>query len=173
MKNPLRIKILIVYVGKCVSGILLCFLISHFFGRRIDYTWSLISVVLVMSPEGKDALEFSLTRIKANLVGASIGFLILVLLVPAPWNIAAGAALSLFACDRLGLNTGARSTLAAVIIILMHGEGAHPWDAVLSRVLAVIVGSLLGLGITYIFHSLFRINVVDANSEAARKETEG
>jgi uncharacterized membrane protein YgaE (UPF0421/DUF939 family) len=129
--------------------------------------------VLVLSPEGKDAVELSLTRIKANLVGASIGILILWLGVPTPWNIAAGAALSLLACDRLGLNTGARSTLAAMIIILLHVEGTHLWDAALSRVLAVIVGSLLGLGITFVFHSLIRIDAIAVNSEAVKKERDG
>jgi uncharacterized membrane protein YgaE (UPF0421/DUF939 family) len=169
----LRNKNLLVYIGKCVAGILLSYLISHFLGRWIDYPWSLISVVLVLSPEGKDALELSLTRIKANLVGATIGILILSMSVPTPWNIAAGAVLSLFACDRLGLNTGARSTLAAMIIILLHVEGTHLWDAALSRVLAVVVGSLLGLGITYVFHSLIKIDALTVNSEAVKKERDG
>src|SRR5258706_4906588 len=169
----LRNKNLLVYVGKCVAGILLCYLISLFFGRWIDYSWSLISVVLVLSPEGKDALELSLTRIKANVVGATIGILILFLLVPTPWNIAAGAALSLFACDRLGLHTRARSTLAAMIIILLHVEGSHLWDAALMRVLAVMAGSLLGLGITYVFNSLIKIDTMAVNSEAIKKERDG
>ena len=172
LQMSLRNKNLLVYIGKCVAGILFCYLISHFFGRWIDYPWSLISVVLVLSPEGKDALELSLTRIKANLVGATIGILILFLLVPTPWNIAAGTVLSLFACDRLGLNTGARSTLAAMIIILLHEEGSHLWDAALSRVLAVGVGSLLGLGITYVFHSFIKIDTLAVNSEAIKKDSQ-
>ena len=168
----LRYKSLLVYSGKCVAGILLCYLISYFIGSWIDYRWSLISVALVLSPEGKAALDLSLTRIKANTVGALIGVLILLVGVPAPWNIAAGAVLSLFACDRLGLNTGARSTLAAMIIILLHVEGSHLWDAALSRVLAVGVGSLLGLCITYVFHSLIRIDTLAVNSEAIKKDSQ-
>jgi uncharacterized membrane protein YgaE (UPF0421/DUF939 family) len=168
----LRNKTLLIYIGKCVAGILLCYLISYFMGGWIDYPWSLISVVLVLSPEGKDALDLSLTRIKANTVGALIGVLILLAGVPTPWNIAAGAVLSLFACDRLGLNTGARSTLAAMIIILLHDEGGHLWDAALSRVLAVGVGSLLGLGITYVFHSLIKIDTMTVNSEEVKKDSQ-
>ena len=166
----LRNKNLLVYIGKCVTGVLLCFVVSLFMGRWIDYPWSLISVALVLSPEGKDALELAITRIKGNLVGASIGVLILFLSVPVPWNISAGAALSLIACDRLKLNAGARSTLAAMIIILLHHEGTHLWDAALSRVLAVIAGCLLGLGITYLFHSLIKIDSFAVNSEGVKKE---
>lgn len=127
---------------------------------------------MVLSPEGKDAVDLSLTRIKANLVGATVGILILALQIPSPWNIALGAALSLFACDRLKLNNGARSTLAAMIIILLHPEGTHVWDSALSRVSAVIVGCAIGLIITYVFHSLIAIDAPAINSEAARKEKE-
>jgi uncharacterized membrane protein YgaE (UPF0421/DUF939 family) len=162
-----------VYAGKCVAGILLCYLISIFFSQWIDYPWSLLSVVLVLSPEGKDAVELALTRIKANVVGALTGLLILFLQVPAPWNIPLGAVLSLFACDRFKLNEGARSTLAAMIIILLHQEGTHLWDSALSRVCAVFVGCLLGLVITYIFHSVIKIDALALNSESAKKQKEG
>ena len=166
----IRNKILAVYVGKCVTGILLSYVISIFFGKWIDYPWNLISVVLVLSPEGKDAVELSITRIKANLVGATVGILVLFSQIPVPWNIPVGAVASLFACDRLKLNAGARSTLAAMIIILLHREGTQVWDSALSRVSAVIVGCLVGLGITYVFHSLIKIDTPTINSEAEKKE---
>lgn len=168
----LRYKTLMIYTAKCITGIILCFYISSLLREWVDYTWCLISVVLVLSPEGKDALELALTRIKANLVGAATGILILLLQIPSPWNIAAGAAISLFVCDQLKLNTGARSTLAAMIIILLYQEGGtHVWDSSLSRIIAVILGCLLGLIITYVFHSLIKINEPALNSEA-KKERE-
>jgi uncharacterized membrane protein YgaE (UPF0421/DUF939 family) len=169
----LRNKNLIVYAGKCIVGVLLCFVISLFFKSWIDYPWSLISVVLILSPEGKDALELAITRIKANFVGASTGVLMLLIQLPSPWNIALGAAVSLFACDRLKLNTGARSTLAAMIIILLHPEGAHLWDSALSRVSAVVVGCLIGLLVTFVFHSIIKIDALAVNSEDVKKEKEG
>jgi uncharacterized membrane protein YgaE (UPF0421/DUF939 family) len=168
-----RYKALAIYTAKCVIGIILCFYITSFINEWVDYTWCLISVILVLSPEGKDALELSLTRIKANLVGAATGILILLIQIPSPWNIVAGAMISLFVCDQLKLNSGARSTLAAVIIILLHPEeGMHVWDSALSRVIAVILGCLLGLIITYVFHSLIKINEPALNSEAEKKERE-
>lgn len=168
----LRNKTLAIYIAKCVTGIVLCFFISLLLKQWVDYAWCLISVVLVLSPEGKDAVELALTRIKANLVGASTGVLVLLLQVPSPWNIAAGAIVSLFVCDRLKLNAGARSTLAAMIIILLHQEGTHVWDSALSRITAVIVGCLLGLIITYTFHSIMKINAPALNSESVKKEKE-
>lgn len=177
MKLSARNKTLAIYAAKCVAGILLCAPISIFLYQWVDYTWSLISVVLVLSPEGKDALELALTRIKANFVGASTGILILLLQLPSPWNLGLGAVVSLFVCDRLKLNAGARSTLAAMIIILLHQEGTlagtNVWDSALSRVVAVVFGCLLGLLITYVFHSVFKINASVVATEAAKKEREG
>ena len=162
----LRYKTLSVYTAKCVTGIFLCFFIGLYLKQWIDYTWCLLSVVLVLSPEGKDAVELSLTRIKANFVGAASGISILLLQVPTPWNIAAGAVISLFVCDQFKLNAGARSTLAAMIIILLHPEGTHIWDFALNRITAVIVGCLLGLIITYAYHSVIKIDEPVLNSEA-------
>lgn len=177
MNLSARNKTLAIYAAKCVTGIFLCFPIFIFLNHWVDYTWSLISVMLVLSPEGKDALDLALTRIKANFVGAGTGILILLLHISSPWNLAAGAIISLFICDRLTLNAGARSTLAAMIIILLHQEGTiagtHLWDSALSRIVAVVIGCLLGLLITYVFHSIFRINAPVAVSEAAKKEREG
>ena len=166
-------KALAVYIAKCVSGVLLCSLLSVFFHEWIDYSWSLISVVLVLSPEGTDAVELALARIKANLVGASVGVLLLFTQIPSPWNIALGAALALFICFQLKLNTAARSTLAAVIIILLHHEGVNFWSSAVSRVGAVITGCVLGLVITYVFHSIIKIDAPAMNSEAVKKEKEG
>jgi len=166
-------KMLWIYIAKCVSGVLLCSLLSIFFSQWIDYAWSLISVMLVLSPEGKDAVELSFTRIKANLVGASVGMLMVLSQIPWPWNIAIGAALALFICDRLKLNAAARSTLAAVIIILLQSDGHNLWSSAINRVGAVITGCVLGLAITFIFHSFIKIEALAMNSEATKKEREG
>jgi uncharacterized membrane protein YgaE (UPF0421/DUF939 family) len=168
-----RNKMMLVYMAKCVTGILLCSLLTLFLGEWIDYPWSLISVVLVLSPEGKDAVDLALTRIKANLVGASVGVLMLLSQLPWPWNIAVGAAVALFICDRLKLNAAARSTLAAVIIILLHPENNTLWSSSVNRVGAVITGCVLGLLITYVFHSFIKIESPALNSEAVKKEREG
>lgn len=177
MNLSARNKTLAIYASKCVAGILLCFPIYIFLNHWVDYTWSLISVILVLSPEGKDALDLALTRIKANFIGAGTGVLILLLHIPNPWNLATGAIISLFVCDRLKLNAGARSTLAAMIIILLHQEGSMErplWDSALSRIIAVVSGCLLALLITYVFHSIFKLNPPAATpTETTRKEREG
>lgn len=158
-------------MAKIVAGMVLCFLATHVISS-IDYVWCLISVVLVLSPEGTDAMDLALTRIKANLVGACSGILLLLSQISSPYNLALGALLSLFICDQFKLNAAARSTLAATIIILMHKEGTHLWDAALSRVLAVVTGCFIALAVTYAFHSLIKINLTVESQEQKPRDKE-
>ena len=159
-----RYKSLSVYILKTMSAVLLSYFASMLV-HWLDFAWCLISSVLVLSPEGTDAMPLALTRIKANLVGAFSGLLILLIDLPVPYNMGAGAIVALFLCDLFKLNTGARSTLAAMIIVLMRPEGAHVWDASLGRTSSVIFGCLLGLMVTLIFHKLFRIKTQVADIE--------
>jgi len=55
----------------------------------------------------------------------------------------------------LKLENPTRSALAATIIVTLHESGKHIWDAAFERVVAVVAGCLLGLIITFIFHSRF------------------
>lgn len=168
MTLSLRNQNLVAFIGKSISGILLCTVLSHFLGRWIDYPWSLVSLMVVLSPEGKDALDLALTRIRANCVGAAVGIPILLLLVPIPWNMVLGAGCSLYLCDRLGLNVAARSTLAAMIIVLIQREGAHPWEGAVNRVLAVVTGCFLGWLVTYVFHSLIKLEAPPLDADSAK-----
>ncbi len=152
----LRNKSLLAYIAKCVAGILLCSLVSYFF-KWIDYPWSLISVVLgvVAGGQGHVGAYFSTDQSQSGgCLVPELCFCFRNCLIPtiSLW----GAILSLFICDRLKLNAGARSTLAAMIIILLHNEGTTIWDTALSRVSAVVIGCFLGLGITYAFHSVIK-----------------
>ncbi len=99
-----------IYAGKLMSAVLLCYLLSLWVSR-LDYIWALISAVLVMSPEGKDAQDLSITRIKGNILGCLVGVLFLFAALENPVNIIAGAFVSLMLCYAFKLVAGARSLL--------------------------------------------------------------
>jgi len=144
-----------VYVLKTIAGIMLSFLVS-FKIKQIDYTWCLISVILVLSPEGHDAVKLAINRIKANMVGAGVGILFLLFPLANPLNLVLGASLSLYLCFLLKLEDAAKSTLAALVIILLYQDGNELIDASWQRLIAVIAGCVIGLLVTYIFHFIFR-----------------
>lgn len=153
-----------IYAGKVMVGVLLCYVLSLSVSR-IDYIWSLISLILVMSPEGKDALELSVIRIKGNVLGCLVGVLFLFAGFENPVNIIAGGVVALFICSRLKLMAGARSTLVALIITLLHTEIADHWIAALTRVAAVVAGCAIALGVTYSAQLVFKLTPVAPQPE--------
>jgi len=146
-----RLKSLLVYAAKCVAGTLIVFIIS----RLINYTdigWCLISVMLVLSPDGKDAVSLALTRIKANVLGASVGALCLLISPSNMWVMSLALVATLSLCYLFKLDAGIRSALAATIIILLHDGGKHLWDTAIERIILVLAGCVLALLITFAFH---------------------
>lgn len=148
--NP-RIKSLLVYAAKCVTGTLITFTLSSWLNYA-NMAWCLISVILVLSPDGKDSVSLAFTRIKANLVGAAVGILCFLISPSNMWTISLALTITLSFCYLLKLDAGARSAMAATIIILLHDEGKHLWDTALARVIAVLAGCFLGIAITFLFH---------------------
>lgn len=161
-----RTRSLLIYAGKCVSATLIVFIVSSIINYR-DLGWCLISVILVLSPDGKDALSLGFTRIKANLVGAGVGVLCLLISPTNMWILSGALAVTLSLCYLLKFDTAMKSALAATIIIMLHEEGKHIWDTALERVIAVVAGCSLGLLITFIFHFKGTSEKKIANGEEA------
>lgn len=160
-----RILGFLIYAAKCVTGIIIVSTLS----RLLNYTefaWCLISVILVLSPDGKDSVSLALNRIKANLVGAGTGLLCLVFFTSNIWSMSIAVTLALAFCYLFKLDTAARSALAATIIIMMHEVGKHVWDTAFERVLAVLSGCILGLIITFVFHFKISSGFARTNDEA-------
>lgn len=141
---------LLVYILKAVLGTAIGFYLYRLYPTLGG--WCLFSIILVLSPDRKDAVNLALTRIKANLVGAAIG---LVLLYLHPINLVltcVGIAAALALCEWLKLQAASRSATIAVLIITMHEPGHYFWDVALERAGGVIVGCVIGVVITYVFH---------------------
>ena len=50
------------------------------------------------------------------------------------------------------------AALAALVITLMHSDAADQWGVALTRVGAVVTGSLIALAVTWLFHSLLKFS---------------
>ena len=171
--NP-RYKRLSIYIIKIIAGVLLSFAIAQLFSI-FDFGWILISTFLVLSPEGNDAVDLALIRIKANFVGASTGLILLAFNLPILLGICIGSAVSLIVCDLLKLSLGAKSTLAAVVIVLMNSDQNNFWSSPFHRVSSVIIGCILALIITYTFHSILKFKTPSEGNESdiVKPEREG
>ena len=146
-----RINSIIIYSAKCICGALIVYALSSLINYK-DISWCIISVILVLSPDGKDSVQLALTRIKANLVGAGVGVLCLLISATNVWILSIALSITITFCYLLKLDAGTRSALAATIIVMLHDEGKHIWDTAFERVSAVLIGCVLGLIITFVFH---------------------
>lgn len=138
------------YVLKCLIGAAIGFFIYREFPE--GGAWTLVSILLVLSPEGKDAISLAEVRIKANLVGAGTGLILFFLHPPAFFMICLGVLIVLVVCELLKLQVATRSALASVVIISIHETGKYFWQVALERAAGVIGGCLIALLITYLVH---------------------
>ena len=144
------------------------FILSWLFNYP-DITWCIISVMLVLTPESKEAIPLAVTRIKSNLI-AGITSLVCLLFFPAnAITIIIVIVITILACYRLNIMSGSRAAIAAVIIIMLHGmetDEPHFWTVTIQRIGSVIAGCILGLLITILFHRNFlRKNILKENTE--------
>lgn len=65
---------LIIYGFKCIIGFLIGYQLYLGFPEYELY-WTMLSIILVISPEAKDARRLSIERFKSNLIGSGIGLL--------------------------------------------------------------------------------------------------
>ena len=149
---PERAKGHLLYAGKCVAATVLVFLLAHVL-KHAEVAWCLVSVVLVLSPDGRDAVPLTLSRIGANLVGGACSLAGLVLGLPDAAALCLTYVLTIAACAAVGLTASGRVALAAVtILMLQHRVDVPLWQSVLERIIAVVVGCAVALLVTLAFH---------------------
>ncbi|RYE09692.1 MAG: FUSC family protein [Sphingobacteriaceae bacterium] len=140
----------LLYVAKCLIGAIIGFIIYRAYPE--GGAWSMVSILLVLSPEGKDAITLAEVRIKANLVGAGTGLLLFFIHPPALIMVCLGVIMVLVICELLKLQVATRSALASVVIICIHESGRYFYQVALERAAGVIGGCLIALLITYLVH---------------------
>ncbi|UUV20686.1 FUSC family protein [Paenimyroides aestuarii] len=77
MKNVVKHIItspIIIYTFRCVLGFLAGYLLMLQF-PKMELFWTLLSIILVISPEGKDSQKLTLERVRSNFIGSIVGLL--------------------------------------------------------------------------------------------------
>lgn len=151
-----RIKSLGFYSTKCVAATLSVFALSSLI-HYDNIGWSLISAILVIAPEGRDTITIAVNRIKANVVGAGMGLVCLLVGSSTMWTMSLAVVLTLILCYLFNLEVATRAALAGAVIVMLHQEQGPLWSSAIDRVVAVLVGCALGLAVTFIFHAMARL----------------
>lgn len=150
MKQHINI---VYYMAKCCLACLIVYLARPILGdNNNNWIWFFISIILVQSPDNNEALPLAITRIKANAVASVVALLSIMAGFSGFSAIAISFCFTILFCYWRGMMAASRPALAAVVIILLHPEGAHVWDTALERSTFVILGCLVGVLIPVPFH---------------------
>jgi len=150
LANLSKIEFLL-YLVKCLLGGSICFGLYAFF-PHYQFLWSIVSVLLALSPDYQNCIALSVDRIKANVIGALIG-LGTFLLRPTDLLSLCGAVLvTILVCTFFRLVNATRPALAALVIVLIQEKERNSWELATQRMVAVAVGSIVALALTLVFH---------------------
>lgn len=139
----------ILYVIKCVLGIIICYFLYKQFPDYPFY-WSLVSVAITISPDSSNKLAYD--RIIANTLGCAVALLIYPIHAASLLLLCLGVAITIVTGTLLKLTNVLRTAIAALVIIIIT-EGEHRnWQIALERVGCVITGCVVALAITLLFN---------------------
>jgi uncharacterized membrane protein YgaE (UPF0421/DUF939 family) len=145
---------LLIYIVECIIGLCICYTMYTYFPQH-QFFWSMVSVVLVIAPDGKNSNQLAFDRMKANILGSSIGLLLFLIHHPNLFLICIGVILTIAIGTFLKLNTAMRSSLSSLVIVMIHEEQQNStWHVAFERMGCVIFGCIVGLLITITFNFL-------------------
>jgi len=143
------------YLVKCVVGASVCYGLYVLF-PDIQFSWSIVSVLLVLAPDFHDSIKLAVARMKANVIGASIGLATFLVRPADLWSLLVSVLTTILLCTFLQLGAATRTALAAVVIVLIQEKERNDWNFGLQRMIAVVAGSLVALLLTVAFRWLPR-----------------
>ena len=139
---------LIVYILRCLIG----FTIGYNLMIRLpqyELFWSLLSIILVISPEGKDSRRLTIERVKSNFIGSIVG--LLCVLISPDENVTViifGFIITSLICHLFQVMNMARVAIVALLIILLQPHFSEIKLTPILRFSSVAIGCLIGLTIT-------------------------
>nr|WP_199079488.1 FUSC family protein [Pedobacter sp. ASV19] len=142
-----------IYILQCIIGLCICYALYYYFPGQ-QFFWSMVSVVLVIAPNNKDSNQLAFDRMKANILGSSVGLLLFLIHRPNLFMICIGIALTLLIGIGLKLNSALRSSLSALVIVMIHEEDKNStWHIAFERMGCVMLGCVVGLLVTIVFNA--------------------
>ena len=141
-----------IYALKCIAGFSATYALYLYFPQH-QFFWSVVAVLLVLAPDAQGANTLAVQRIQANIIGAGTGLLISFLHEPLYTSVTLGIVLTILVCTFFKLTDVTRTALAALVIVTLRADPVAPWKTSLERMGCVLVGCLIGLIITFLFHA--------------------
>ncbi|MFZ4860557.1 FUSC family protein [Sphingobacterium sp. Mn56C] len=137
---------LLIYAIRCLIG----FFIGYgLFMKYPEYElfWTLLSIILVISPEERDSRRLSIERFKSNFIGSIVALVCLVFHDSNLYLILTGMLLTIIVCRIFKVMNMARVALVALLIIMVQPHHTAMNVAPIFRCASVGLGCIIGLTI--------------------------
>lgn len=142
-----------IYMLEVLSAILICYFI-HLSFPTYRLIWGIIYIPLVISPIREKSRVLAFSRIKANFLGAFVGFCIMIICKPTFSVFCLGAITIIIICNSIGILEMARSALLSLISVLIpHYSEPHTVIA-MERIFSVTCGCLIAFLVIVCFDTL-------------------
>ncbi|TJZ54883.1 hypothetical protein FAZ15_15580 [Sphingobacterium olei] len=146
---------LLVYTLRCLIGFLIGFSLYQTY-PQFELFWTLLSILLVISPEEKDSRRLSIERFKSNFIGSSVAMACLFIHESNIYNIIIGIILTIIVCRLFHVMNMARVALVALLIIMVEPHHTAMSITPIFRFLSVGLGCIVGLLIVVFTSMIFR-----------------
>lgn len=146
---------LLIYIIRCCIGFLIGYKLYIEF-PDFELFWTLLSIILVISPEEKDTRRLSTERFKSNFIGSAVAMLLLLFLEPTVYSILLGVFITIVVCRLFNVLNMARVALVALLIIMVQPHESSMVEAPIYRFGSVAVGCIIGLLIVVFTSMIFR-----------------
>ncbi len=143
---------LLIYITRCFLGFSIGYKLYMSFPEH-ELLWTMISIILVISPEGKDSRRLSIERFKSNMVGSAVALACILMHEPNFYVILVGIILTIITCYLFNIMNMARVALVTLLIVLVQPHTTQAELAPIYRFASVTMGCIIGLLIT-IFTSM-------------------
>lgn len=138
---------LAVYIVRCVIGFLIGYGLMHRFPEYEPF-WALLSIILVISPEGKDSRRLTGERVKSNLIGSSVGLLCHLIHPTNTFMLVAGIVLTSVVCHFFKIMNMSRVAIVAFLIVMLQSHTLNENTAPIFRFATVTLGCFTGFAVT-------------------------
>lgn len=145
----------LIYIIRCCIGFLIGYKLYIEF-PDFELFWTMLSIILVISPEEKDTRRLSLERFKSNFIGSAVALVLLLFLEPNVYSIILGVLLTIIVCRLFNVLNMARVALVALLIIMVEPHQDLLVEAPIYRFGSVAAGCIIGLLIVVLTSMVFR-----------------
>lgn len=147
---------LIIYTTRCLLGFAIGYRLMLSFPEH-ELFWLLLSIILVISPEGKDSRRLTIERVRSNFIGSFVGLFCVLISEELSFALMlCGITVTSLICHLFRVMNMARVAIVALLIILLQPHLSAIQLTPLLRFATVSAGCLIGLTITVLSSMLLR-----------------